>query len=563
MNVARGHRRYIRNVTTLISIAVLALLASGPAVANVSPSAVQASTPGTIERTAPVIVGSLVPGATLSVDVGEFSPSDAHVSIRWAVGSSYVGSYSPTLTIKEEYNGKQVSARVVLSREGYTTSVKWVTAPGVVKSGFERKAPTIGGALVTGGQLKAYVGNFTPSDATVAYQWYVDGVPLADGKGKYYVLKPGEATKRVSVRVWLRYPGLPDSVATATRKPEYLTLPKMTVSGTWGPEATLTASLNPAPPPGAIVTYRWLANGATVPGETGSTFVLRPGDASHEVQAHATIVLDGYYPASVNKKRYPPAFTQSTPRVTGTFAVGSTLVASPGVFTPSDADVAYQWYVNGVRQTGETEASYTLQPGDTVHRVMVRVTLTRDGYRASGATKTIYPKQIIRSAPKIVGSLTAGTTLVASPGPTFPSDVQASYQWYVGGVRQTGETGATFTLTAEDTSKRVMVQVTLSKDGYFESTATKTLYPKKIERPNPSIGGQLTVGSRLIAYVGSTTPADVKVSYQWYVNGVTVDGGTSKYFTVREGDAGKRVSVHVTVAKEGYLTSKLVATRYP
>lgn len=76
-----------------------------------------------------------------------------------------------------------------------------------------------------------------------------------------------------------------------------------------------------------------------------------------------------------------------------------------------------------------------------------------------------------------------------------------------------------------------------------------------IVRKTPSIGGSLTVGSRLTAYVGTFTPSDAKVSYQWYSGGAKVSGATGKYFTLTGAQVGESIVVRVQLAKTGYTTS--------
>lgn len=464
----------IRAAVALVALSLAATVLGGASAS--AQSGLSAAELGTIERTAPTIVGDLVPGTALSIDVGSYSPADVKVSIQWAVGGVR-RPFAPTLTLTEADAGKTVSAKVVLTHDGYLTSTAWANASGVVTSGYVRNDPTIGGALATGGQLGAYVGTFSPASASVSYQWYVGGVRLAGATSKYYVLAPGDASKKIQLKVTLSSPGLADSVRWASREPARLTPPKLSVKGTFAEGNDLSAAVGALPDGDWTLSYKWYIESITVPGATADHYTLAPGDTNHRVKVGVTFVRDGYYPVTVFATRYPAKIERTTPTISGALVTGTTLVASPGTFAPADAAVTYQWYVGGVKQTGETAAEYTLQPGDSAQRVMVEVTLTNDGYFVSSVTKTLYPKEIERKAPSIGGTLATGSTLTAYVGTTTPSDVNISYQWYVGGAVVAGATSKYFTLRAEDAGQRVSVHVTVSRDGYLTSTLVATRYP--------------------------------------------------------------------------------------
>ncbi|WP_121254547.1 PD40 domain-containing protein [Nocardioides ferulae] len=82
----------------------------------------------------------------------------------------------------------------------------------------------------------------------------------------------------------------------------------------------------------------------------------------------------------------PALFTlDRTPSVTGTAKVGKTLTADAGAWTPAPTGVAYRWLRDGKAVKGATGKSYRLVKADRGHRVSVRVTVERAGYRAAVA----------------------------------------------------------------------------------------------------------------------------------------------------------------------------------
>lgn len=69
--------------------------------------------------------------------------------------------------------------------------------------------------------------------------------------------------------------------------------------------------------------------------------------------------------------------------------------------------------------------------------------------------------------------------------------------------------------------------------------------------PTPVISGKTTVFQTLTAEVGNWASGPT-LSYQWYRNGAAISGANSSTYTLSAADAGKRISVKVTVAQTGY-----------
>ena len=91
--------------------------------------------------------------------------------------------------------------------------------------------------------------------------------------------------------------------------------------------------------------------------------------------------------------------TTSTPTVSGTAKVGSTLTAKAGTWAPAPVTLAYQWYRGSVRIAGATKSTYTvtapLGPGTYLARV----------YGASMATTFNGPTLCGEATGDVLGSL--------------------------------------------------------------------------------------------------------------------------------------------------------------
>ena len=104
-----------------------------------------------------------------------------------------------------------------------------------------------------------------------------------------------------------------------------------------------------------------------------------------------------------------------------------------------------------------------------------------------------------------------------------------------------------------DAGAKIAVRVTLTRSGYetVVKTSTAATIAKLFAKVStPKISGTAKVGKKLTASI--TVSPSAATSYRWYVNGTAVPGAKSATYTVRKADAGKKVTVKVTVSRSGY-----------
>jgi surface antigen len=104
--------------------------------------------PGTfVVDTQPSLLGDALLGKQLSVDTGSFLPTDADVSIQWLRdGAPVVNATGPTYQITNVDLGSRLSARVTLTRAGYTTEI--VETPGTLRLKTDPKVAVLTAPLV-------------------------------------------------------------------------------------------------------------------------------------------------------------------------------------------------------------------------------------------------------------------------------------------------------------------------------------------------------------------------------------------------------------------------------
>ncbi|MBN9188430.1 MAG: cell wall-binding repeat-containing protein [Microbacterium sp.] len=90
---------------------------------------------------------------------------------------------------------------------------------------------------------------------------------------------------------------------------------------------------------------------------------------------------------------------------------------------------------------------------------------------------------------------------------------------------------------------------------YFTDWFGSTQYGVFASAPTPTISGAAVAGQVLSANPGAWSPAPTSVAYQWLRAGSAISGATSAAYRITTDDAGKTLSVRVTVARSGYTSA--------
>jgi len=238
-----------------------------------------------------------------------------------------------------------------------------------------------------------------------------------------------------------------------------------------------TLSANPgqwSPTPDSL-SYQWFLAGKQV--STATKYKVPSKSEGKLITLTVTAKKAGLNTVSATAPAKPVLrkFSKSsTPKISGTVKVGSTLTAKPGSWSPK-ASFGYQWYRGGSPISGATRSKYKVQLADVGAKLSVRVTGSRSGYlgitKGSKSTKTVPLASMSAATPKISGSAKIGQTLTVSTG-TWTAGVSFRYQWYRSGKTISGATNGSYLLQATDKGKTITVKVTGSLAGY--QTTSKT-----------------------------------------------------------------------------------------
>ena len=250
----------------------------------------------------------------------------------------------------------------------------------------------------------------------------------------------------------------------------------------------------------------------TIPGlRADSSYRIRVGDTDGSYKArfppgyyrvgtdglvadreHATLVRAGdTFHATVGWSLVlPKPNLETAPVVRGVPAVGSTLTASAGTWSPADVDVAYEWLRNGAVIPGASDSGYTVTRADAGARLAVRVTASRhdfDTRAATSAAVAVPEAGALRATkvPGVKGKARLGKTVRATAPRWDLAGVATAYQWLRAGKPIKGATAAKYKLKKADVGKRISVRATGSLAGHDDGVAVSK--KKKVAKGKPKV----------------------------------------------------------------------------
>ena len=344
---------------------------------------------------------------------------------------------------------------------------------------------------------------------------------------------------------------------------EFWTTPVPTIAGTTATGSVLTATPGTWEPYASSIAYQWKRSGVNIAGATAKTYTLTAADEGTSITVAVTGSTPGYTAITKTSTSLAipgPFTTAPNPTITGTAAVGQTLSASTGTWSPVPT-FGYQWTRNGANISGATASTYQLTPADLGTTVSVAVTGTKTGYLSATRTATgvVVGTGAFTTAPTptISGTPAAGQVLTAVPG-TWSPTATLSYQWLRNGSAIGGATASTYTVTQSDAVQNLSVTVTGSASGFATTPKTSASVAVAATPFTTASGALITgtteIGNTIGVTVGPWSPAPT-FTYQWLRNGDPISGATSSNYTLVDADGGQYISVRVTGSATGYETT--------
>ncbi|MEH1168918.1 hypothetical protein V6V47_26375 [Micromonospora sp. CPCC 205539] len=245
-------------------------------------------------------------------------------------------SFTPRLpgTTRYEYSINYGSVVSIAARPDGTATLSW-TPPDAGQHLLTVRSVTAGG--IRSSETQYY---FTIEAATVSS---VAPAVVAPGAIRTITIEGTRLDPRDTVQV-----------TPATGQPLAATVKSVSADGT-----TMTAEVNLATAPAGPASLSLRPYGASQPVVVDDAFTINP-------------------PLALR--------TATAPTITGRVAVGGTVRAKPGEWTPTATAYRYQWSANGVAITGATAATLRVTPGLLGKRLTVAVTASRAGFTSTTVT---------------------------------------------------------------------------------------------------------------------------------------------------------------------------------
>ncbi len=341
---AGGRTRVIRAGSCLLAIVASWWLLVGVAQAAPTNTALPAITPA----------GTPVVGEQLSASTGTWTDL---LPITGYMYSWNGGAYSTTATyaVTAADEGKTISVTVQATDATGSATAGPVSTAVVPTRPANTVAPTITGTAQVGQNLTASPGTWTgTAPITYTYTWAGTGTAV----GATYVVGAGDLGKAVSVTVTATGPGgivSAPPVATAAVLPAVPVAgaSRPTISGTpqQGQTLTVTHAAWASATPLTLIADQWEqcdalgAGCVAIPGQTGTTYTLQPGDVGHTIAVVETASNTGgaSLPATsaataavtATSATSVVAFSANAPKTNQTVTLIATISSSSGNASPS------------------------------------------------------------------------------------------------------------------------------------------------------------------------------------------------------------------------------------
>lgn len=486
---------------------------------------------------------------------------------NWYVNGPPAAATGPTFTTSGLSNADVVTVELISSANCPVPAIVnalviMTVLPPVVPSVTISYVPA--GTICPGTNV-TFTATPTNGGATPAYQWFVNGPPVA-GTGPTFSSTTLNNSDVVSVT--LTSSDQCANPTTATDQTIITIIPNVTPSvaisvnpGTsicQNTPVTFTATPTNG---GASPTYQWQLNGFDILGATSSTYTTSTLVDNDLITVVMTSNEPCPLPAIVSNSVTITVLPTVVPSVTISVAPGLSICAGDNVtFTATPvnggATPAYQWFINGVTQLSTTNTfSSTVLPNGAIVRVILSSSAScavpvSDTDQVTMTVNSTTPSVTISKVP--AGSVCEGAPITFTATPVS-GGAAPTYQWFDGATAIAGATSATYTTSTLLNGASITVQMTSNaicpNPAQVTSNAiivsiTTNVTPSVTISANPA--GVICVGNT-VTFTATPVNGGPTPTYQWKKNGVNV-GTNSSTFTTSALANGNTITVVMTTS---------------
>jgi hypothetical protein len=239
-------------------------------------------------------------------------------------------------------------------------------------------------------------------------------------------------------------------------------------------------------------------------------------------------------------------------------AVGREAEAGAATWSEAPESESYQWFRDGEPVSGATGTTYVPKADDRGHRLSVRVHATFPSREVSCTSKPTEPVRDapVATAPPVLSGLPhAGETLSVGGDSWEPTPDAVRHEWYSDGIL-VATNSSQYVVPETYSGRTLQVRAIATLPGYAEGIAFTdevTILRPPLSGASPTIRGRAKVGRTLrVRGAYDWTPTADEVRFRWLRAGRPIPGATSRTYTARVADIGKRLRVRVIALREGY-----------
>jgi hypothetical protein len=366
------------------------------------------------------------------------------------------------------------------------------------------------------------------------FQWYRSGIALPNGTSVLLQIPSAQATDSGTYTVNISNPAGSISsppVLVTIVNPPVITQQPQTKSVVAGSPASLAVTASGSAP----LSYQWLKNGSTLPGQTGAVLNIASVTAN-DAGNYSVSISNGAGNANSSTAILTVTPAPTKPEISMQplgDAIASGNPVSLSVTATGTAPLQYQWYRNGLAIPNAQSSTFQIATARTADSASYSVSVSNGAGSviSTGAVITVLDAPTITQQPQSK-SVTSGSPL--SLAVTASGSGPLSYQWFKNGAVLANATSAILDLGMAESAQAGNYYVAISNGigGTNSATGTVTVTPAPVP-PRVSVqplsqtaasGEPLTLSA---AATGSTP-----LQYQWFRNGVSIQNATTDTFRI-------------------------------
>jgi len=496
-------------------------------------------------------------GVTFSVTANGTAP----FTYQWYKGGlSILGATNSSYTIASPAINDSGSYTVIITNSvGSTTSNSAVLT---INSAPVITTQPVSQSVVAGSTVTLSV--LANGSGTISYQWQKNATSISGATSSTYTISSTSVSDSAnySVVVTNSFGSVTSTVSTLTVTSAVIS-PSVITQPT-GQNITVGSVLNLSVTAGgsAPFAYQWYLGTAPITGATNASYVVSSASSIDAGTYCVTITNSAGSVTSSNAVVTVSAVapTITTQPISQSIRPGSTAAFS--VVASGTAPLSYQWYLNGSVISGATTSTFSISPVASADAGKYTVVVTNSAGAVTSAAGTLTVNAL---APSV--SITPPSSLSVFTGSSVSFAIVATgtapftYQWYLNGNAIPNATLTTYTIASAALTDSGSYTATVTNSGGTGTSSAVTLTVNAVII-SPSITTQpaaqsIIVGNAATLSVSATGTGTL--SYQWYKNGIAINGATSTSLTIAATALSDTGSYSVKITNSGGSTTSASA----